>query len=50
MDGEEPLGLLIGAVVQGFSPAQLHTLRGSLRKIITNMDRLQNGDGSGTRM
>ena len=34
------------AVVKGFSPGQLTALRSSLRKIVANMDHLQNGDGS----
>jgi len=36
------------AVVHGFSPAQLSALRGALRKIVANMDQLQNGDTAGT--
>jgi DNA-binding MarR family transcriptional regulator len=34
------------AVVKGFSAGQLTALRSSLRKIVANMDRLQNGDRS----
>lgn len=36
------------AVVHGFSPAQLTALRSGLRKIVANMDHLQNGDAAGT--
>jgi len=32
------------AVVQGLSPGEQAALRGSLRKIVANMDRLQNGN------
>ena len=34
------------AVVRGLSPVEQTALRGSLRKIIANMDRFQNGAGS----
>jgi MarR family transcriptional regulator, transcriptional regulator for hemolysin len=37
------------AVVQGLSPGEQAALRGSLRKIVANMDRLQNGNTPGTR-